>query len=839
MATLAEAESLLQGGHFKHSVIECGSLLEKELIRSYQLLIPTLPHPDRENLLALEKELGENKRVTEFELGLIIGLFRKGDLLTKLASSKKVSFKALSNSTLDSLNRFRVACTHRDYEPSHAEADYVLVTTRLVTSELGDGGVDGASAVTAAPPVAPRPDDDTAGVSLEIKKSVPLSNLPRPEYLEFVGREAYLERIQKLLAGRNYVISIDGIGGVGKSALALEVANRVWKAGKFEAVVWVTAKRTRLRIVGIEDIVPSLTTYETLVDSILKVLGLTEFRSAAFELREKAVLEALRRLPILLVIDNLETIEDARIFTFLKDLPEPAKALVTSRLRLGEVERIVQLTAFSPEESAELLRVEAESKSITVPGRDQVFRSLHQVTGGIPLALKIAIGWMAEGVPSAEVISKLKAGSGHLLEFCFSEAYGRFLDDDSRLVFNIFPVFSADKVTFDQIKHASGLSAERTKAATALLARLSLVNLEEGEGEEGFVQTFYSMLPLTLSYAQSKLEANRGLEKDARKRLARYFEEHLRTQDALKQYGAALEDLGGQTESGRTAALLANLALATYQRGNYKRARDLFQQAVGTDPKLSYAYQMWATVERQQGNSGRADELFRIATKLNPGNAVLWNSWGMMKRDEGDLVSSEQYLEKALALRHNSDPILAQQLAVVRTMKGEYAASLRTATAAIRTHPASPEDKAINRSLLVSQSEALFRWGAQSERKQDPKTAEAKFRESLEEISKAIALGGVDKRVTIQQKKVLKALGNVLLKQNRPKEAAQLLAQSVWDPPSGSLDLEHNHEVDLLRAKALHAIGNKSELLDLCRVGFARYRDPSFLRFVPGNKLNL
>jgi hypothetical protein len=71
-------------------------------------------------------------------------------------------------------------------------------------------------------------------------------NLPQPDYARFVGRKAELKQIRQLLSPktRHFVVTIDGIGGVGKSALALEVAHtflrhydKLPEAERFAAII--------------------------------------------------------------------------------------------------------------------------------------------------------------------------------------------------------------------------------------------------------------------------------------------------------------------------------------------------------------------------------------------------------------------------------------------------------------------------------------------------------------------------------------------------------------------------------------------------------------------------
>lgn len=87
-------------------------------------------------------------------------------------------------------------------------------------------------------------------------------NLPQPDYGQFIGREKELSQVNRILLpypqSQHSLVTIDGIGGVGKSALALEVAYRYLQnyesnpePERFKAIVWTSAKQS---VVTAEDI---------------------------------------------------------------------------------------------------------------------------------------------------------------------------------------------------------------------------------------------------------------------------------------------------------------------------------------------------------------------------------------------------------------------------------------------------------------------------------------------------------------------------------------------------------------------------------------------------------
>jgi LuxR family glucitol operon transcriptional activator len=88
-------------------------------------------------------------------------------------------------------------------------------------------------------------------------------NLPQPDYGTFIGREEELAQGHRILRpyphSQEHLVTIDGIGGIGKSALALETAHRylreyeaLLEEERFGAIIWTSAKSSVLTADGIK-----------------------------------------------------------------------------------------------------------------------------------------------------------------------------------------------------------------------------------------------------------------------------------------------------------------------------------------------------------------------------------------------------------------------------------------------------------------------------------------------------------------------------------------------------------------------------------------------------------
>jgi len=171
-----------------------------------------------------------------------------------------------------------------------------------------------------------------------------IHNLPIPDYDYeggFVGRDEDKKKIKQFLFSEKFpVITITGAGGVGKTSLALKVIQEITQSDKiiFDSILWLSAKENKLSPLGIEDIEPTLKSYEELLDTFIQLFGFTDqLESDSIESKVKLT-ETIIDLSdkILVVIDNLETITDERIINFILEAPLKIKFLVTSRKGIGQ-----------------------------------------------------------------------------------------------------------------------------------------------------------------------------------------------------------------------------------------------------------------------------------------------------------------------------------------------------------------------------------------------------------------------------------------------------------------------------------------------------------------------
>ena len=203
-------------------------------------------------------------------------------------------------------------------------------------------------------------------------------NLRRPT-TGFVGREAELEQVRKEL-DEHRLVTLTGVGGVGKTRLALEVAASV--TDRFGDGVWLV----ELAPVGDPDAVPG---------AVAAVLGITHQPNVSLVESVAAAHEGRSRL---LVLDNCEHVLDAvaELAEAILSHSADTRILATSRegLRTAD-ERIWPLASLDVATSASALFTQRACDldpgiSLDSPhDRDAVLEICRRLDG-IPLAIELA-----------------------------------------------------------------------------------------------------------------------------------------------------------------------------------------------------------------------------------------------------------------------------------------------------------------------------------------------------------------------------------------------------------------------------------------------------------------
>ncbi len=312
------------------------------------------------------------------------------------------------------------------------------------------------------------------------------ANIPAHDPQEFVGRKQQIATIiDEVIQIPNENGLLHGPGGVGKTALLIELTRKMFEEGlpakaPFRSIIWVSAKRDyydpTLNVV--ESGSQQFKSLDQIFQSILEFHGFEDAQQYSPNDQRWLILELFAEQKTLLILDNFETIsrsaqdEIIRFFgtdvkRYLIDKPDNFKVLLTSREVIPSGFHQIQLKGLDKRETGLLMQrlYQQYSQSGQVQLTDAQRNELYEATKGIPILIKHCYGQIFEyNMPFSVVLQNLVGAGNKVVEFSFAEIF-RFLKDDplqARIIIllelinrSIFARQMADILTTDvsQVEH--------------------------------------------------------------------------------------------------------------------------------------------------------------------------------------------------------------------------------------------------------------------------------------------------------------------------------------------------------------------------------------------------
>jgi phosphoglycolate phosphatase-like HAD superfamily hydrolase/pimeloyl-ACP methyl ester carboxylesterase len=313
----------------------------------------------------------------------------------------------------------------------------------------------------------------------------------------FVGRQSELDRVLEGLCSTSGIVSIVGLGGNGKTALARAVAwfivNRSSIGHRFESVVWCG------------DTISPLT-LDSVLDEIASTIEFPRIRPLRMPTKMHQTLDVLRARSVLLVIDEIERCVDDQLFNFLARFDTTlSRAITTSRESLTLDSWVVRLEGLRKADAMELIRAEAQRLDLPqlTDGQEHWASLMYEMTGGNAFAIKLSCGRLHSGrVGVQELIDEIRnAELSELSDPIFRKIWTEDLgaDNDGKRIMTALSVHPGG-VSANAIEAAVSAPPLKVREAFARLNAISLIDIDRS-GTLGAVNR-YGVHPLTAAFVR-------------------------------------------------------------------------------------------------------------------------------------------------------------------------------------------------------------------------------------------------------------------------------------------------------------------------------------------------
>jgi tetratricopeptide (TPR) repeat protein len=350
------------------------------------------------------------------------------------------------------------------------------------------------------------------------------NNLPRRQ--AFFGRTKEMDTVMRALGpdDRTWGVLVDGIGGIGKSAIAIEAAHLSQEKNLFDAFVFVTAKTNILEPSGIKELNPPARTLDEFLNETTRILGQPGIAKLTGDEKRRHLIDVLRSMRTLLIYDNLETLskeEQEGIADFLRELPQGCKAIITSRRRGGEGGVWLRVEKLDWDAARGIIENQISLDSSLANKLNRVgevrWQELFDETNGSPLALVHTLGLMrVRAALTFDIALEMLRGNrdADLQKFVFQEARKELTEND-KTALGVLSFF-VPSATFEAWMIVAELSRNALETTIDRLSALSLVDVLIGEER-------YTLHPLTRTFVRNELLGDKNTTRETGMRFTRYW----------------------------------------------------------------------------------------------------------------------------------------------------------------------------------------------------------------------------------------------------------------------------------------------------------------------------
>ena len=384
------------------------------------------------------------------------------------------------------------------------------------------------------------------------KKTSIMHNLPHHSQV-LIGRELEKQKLQDWLLSEQAEprLCIEGLGGVGKTHLMLNIAYQCLQASQtdptedsskssesslFDAIVFVSAQSKHCTTHGL---LPCLKREKTLWDIfrvILFTLGIQRPLEQDFDTACQQVYKSLMRVRVLLMIDNLDEFDNHQeLLGFLYGLPSTVKVLITSRRKT--LFPSIYLSPLSDSEALKLIQYHIAQKNIFL--ETEQTENLVHLAGGLPAAILYSMGLLSSGFSMPNISAFLLEEEGEFFQFYFAKSFQSLRGKPAHSLLMALALFPGSAVK-DCIIDVAGLRDTTciTDSFTPLQSRFLIQKYHER----------YSLLPLIRNFVLNELKVHAEFKLLTRKRWINWYIKFINhfirhsTQASANSHSPSLDD---------------------------------------------------------------------------------------------------------------------------------------------------------------------------------------------------------------------------------------------------------------------------------------------------------